>query len=197
MLSLKLSKAALAIQAAPTPAARQHRVEELQSVVKLWELSHLGLQRGDAELGLPGSNTETVALMFAEIAPHYESMPGSLQPVNPSVDLKVLVSLREELYQEGESDALTEMIDLFLHSTPSLLESIREKAVRGSAEEVRHAAHSLRGSCGNFGIVGMAKLCAAIETEARAGSLQETAELVAQLDQEFVRVKEVLVSLRL
>lgn len=123
--------------------------------------------------------------------------PAAVQPVNPSVDLKVLVSLREELYEEGEPDALTEMIDLFLRCTPPLLESLREAAVRGSAQEVRYAAHSLKGSCGNFGILGMAKLCSELEAKARAGELQGTAELVAQLEEEFVRVKEVLVSLRL
>jgi signal transduction histidine kinase/CheY-like chemotaxis protein len=123
--------------------------------------------------------------------------PATLWNINPSVDLKVLVSLREELYEEGEPDALTEMIDLFVDSTPSLLESIREKAVRGNAEEVRYAAHSLKGSCGNFGIVGMWKMCSELEAKARAGELQGTVEIAAQLQEEFVRVKEVLVSLRL
>ncbi|MBW4494492.1 MAG: response regulator [Oscillatoria princeps RMCB-10] len=123
--------------------------------------------------------------------------PAAVQPVSPSVDLNVLVSLREELYEEGEPDALTEMIDLFVDSTPSLLESIREAAVRGNAEEVRYAAHSLKGSCGNFGIVGMWKLCSELEAKARDCELQGTAEIAAQLEEEFVRVKEVLVSLRL
>jgi CheY-like chemotaxis protein/HPt (histidine-containing phosphotransfer) domain-containing protein len=123
--------------------------------------------------------------------------PATVRNINPSVDLNVLVSLREELYEEGEPDALTEMIDLFVDSTPSLLESIREKAVRGNAEEVRYAAHSLKGSCGNFGIVGMWKMCSELEAKARAGELQGTVEIAAQLQEEFVRVKEVLVSLRL
>jgi signal transduction histidine kinase len=74
MLSQKLSKTALAIQAATDRAQRHEHLEELRSVETLWERSHQGLQYGDAELGLPGTNSAEVARMFAEIEPHYQTM---------------------------------------------------------------------------------------------------------------------------
>ncbi len=74
MLSQKLSKAALAFESAAAPDARKERVEELRSVVTLWERSHVGLQRGDAELGLPDTNSAEVLRLFTRIEPHYQSM---------------------------------------------------------------------------------------------------------------------------
>jgi PAS domain S-box-containing protein len=74
MLSQKLSKTALAFESAAAPDARKERVEELRSVVTLWERSHVGLQRGDAELGLPGTNSAEVTRLFTRIEPHYQSM---------------------------------------------------------------------------------------------------------------------------
>ncbi len=74
MLSQKLSKAVLAIQAAANPATRNQRVEELQSVVALWGRSHQGLKQGDGELGLPGINSPEVTRLFDKIELHYQSM---------------------------------------------------------------------------------------------------------------------------
>ncbi len=74
MLSQELSKAALAIQASTDQLSRQMRLEELQQVVDLWEREHQGLQHGDAKMGLPGNNSNTVVQMFAEIEPHYQAM---------------------------------------------------------------------------------------------------------------------------
>ena len=74
MLSQKLSKAALAFESTAAPDARKERVGELRSVVTLWERSHVGLQRGDAELGLSGTNSAEVTRLFTRIEPHYQSM---------------------------------------------------------------------------------------------------------------------------
>lgn len=74
MLSQKLSKAALALSNSSNPAVRQQRREELAQVVQLLSSSHQGLLQGDSLLGLPGSNSDEVMRMFAQIEPHYQSM---------------------------------------------------------------------------------------------------------------------------
>ncbi len=79
MLSQKLSKAAVAIEITTNPVERQSRIQELTEVKKLWQTSHEGLQRGNQELGLPGTNSEQVRKMFAEIEPHYQSMLEATQ----------------------------------------------------------------------------------------------------------------------
>ena len=74
MLSQKVSKAALAIQVATDPAVRRERLKELQSAATLCERSHLGLLRGDAEMGLPGTNSAEVKRLFTEIELPHQAM---------------------------------------------------------------------------------------------------------------------------
>src|SRR5947209_12359749 len=52
MLSQRLSKAALALEVFPDAQSRLRNADELQYVVKLWQRSQEGLQRGDAVPGL-------------------------------------------------------------------------------------------------------------------------------------------------
>ncbi len=60
MLSQRLTKSALALQFAQKHEDRKVWAKELSFVVNLWERSHLGLLDGDAELGLPGTNSQTI-----------------------------------------------------------------------------------------------------------------------------------------
>jgi nitrate/nitrite-specific signal transduction histidine kinase len=72
MLSQRLSKAALALDVFADE--RQQNADELRYVVVLWQSSQEGLQLGDAKLGLPGHNSQSVKRLFAQIEPEYESM---------------------------------------------------------------------------------------------------------------------------
>ncbi|MBR8828691.1 MAG: response regulator [Gomphosphaeria aponina SAG 52.96 = DSM 107014] len=74
MLSQKLTKAALAMDHAPNNTEVQVRLQELEEAIALWERSHLGLQQGDEQLGLPGNNSEQIRRMFAEIESHFQAM---------------------------------------------------------------------------------------------------------------------------
>lgn len=78
MLSQKLSKSALALESPSDPLGRDARRRELGEVIKLWERSHLALQLGDDDLGLPGENSAEVRHMFARIeAPHRELLTAA------------------------------------------------------------------------------------------------------------------------
>ena len=57
----------------------------------------------------------------------------------------------------------TSSIELFVDSTPPLLDELRDGAESGDAEAVRRAAHKLKGSCQNIGAGFMAKLAREIE----------------------------------
>ena len=96
MLSQRLSKAALVLQITTDAAERKNRAQELKNVLDLWERSHIGLQHGDPEKGLPGKNSPEVVSMFAAIEPYHQSMvrdakdllaavgPDGSQKVDPS-----------------------------------------------------------------------------------------------------------------
>jgi nitrate/nitrite-specific signal transduction histidine kinase len=74
MLSQRLSKSALALEVFSDAKMRQQNADELRDVVALWRRCQEGLQHGDAALGLPGNNSETVKRLFAAIEPNYRAM---------------------------------------------------------------------------------------------------------------------------
>ena len=90
MLSQKLTKAALAIQAAPNPGARIAREEELRNVLSQMERIHNGLLRGDREMGLPGDNSEEIKRLFAKNDQQYRMITAS------SRELLEILSLPED-----------------------------------------------------------------------------------------------------
>ncbi len=80
MLSQKISKEALAISSetdAPAHAERAELAGRLRETLALWEVSHVGLQRGDTEAKLLGDNSVKVSEMFAAIEPYYQAMLGA------------------------------------------------------------------------------------------------------------------------
>ena len=85
----------------------------------------------------------------------------------------------------SEADFL-ELAALFVTTCFSDLAKIETGLVAGDAEQVAHAAHSIKGAAGNLGFAGLSAIASTMETSARAGSLdglkEKTAELQQQID---------------
>jgi HPt (histidine-containing phosphotransfer) domain-containing protein len=135
-------------------------------------------------------------LTIALLTPDDLNLIPLSDPETTVVNLQILEQLREELQLDGEPDVVTELIDLFLADTPHLIDSIRLDLDQGQVEELRQHAHALKGMCRNLGIVGMAGLLSMLERHAALGSLQETPEMVLQLEEMFDRVRQILESQR-
>ncbi len=88
-----------------------------------------------------------------------------------------------------------EVVEAFLGDSPPRLDTLRAGLASGDAESIGRAAHSLKGSSGNFGAMRMQALCADIERLSRAGDLEPLGPLVAQLDVEYGRVADRLAEL--
>jgi len=54
------------------------------------------------------------------------------------------------------------------------------------------ASHTLKGSASNLGARRLAQLCASLEKQARAGQPQKAARTLAEVHNEFARVRELL-----
>lgn len=122
--------------------------------------------------------------------------PEEKKEVEKSVDQAVLDQLRE-LNEHGEPDILTELIDLFLRDTPPRLVALKDAIKEGDAQALSQTAHTLKGSSASLGATRLAALNAELEKKASHGSLEEASRLLAQLDNEFERVRHVLESKRL
>jgi FOG: HPt domain len=109
-----------------------------------------------------------------------------------SVDLAILASY-EEAQEVGESDFVVELIDLYLAEVPRLFNAIHEGITSNDWLSAKRAAHSLRGSSNNLGILRMGII--ADELEHLTGNHQAAgAELLQCLKNEFTGVKEILVA---
>jgi PAS domain S-box-containing protein len=96
------------------------------------------------------------------------------------------------LEARGRREAVVEIIDLFLESTPLRLERLREVAREGDLAALLSLAHSLRGAALQLGAREVAQLCAEAQAAAREGQAAELDPLFERLQVEFRTVAELL-----
>jgi HPt (histidine-containing phosphotransfer) domain-containing protein len=111
-----------------------------------------------------------------------------------TVDLAILASF-DEAQEEGESDFVVELIDLYLEEAPRFFTSIREGFANEDWLSAKRAAHSLRGSSSNLGILQMALIAGSLE-HLTVDQDASAAELLQGLEDEFTRVEEILLAER-
>lgn len=112
----------------------------------------------------------------------------------PLLDEAAIEGLRDtEL--GGDPEFLAELVVAFLGDSPPRIETLREGLASGDAAAIVQAAHSLKGSSGNFGAMRMQTLCADIERLSRDGHLAPLAPLVERLGVEYALVADRLAEL--
>lgn len=117
-----------------------------------------------------------------------------LHPQLAAVDFSVLAGLDDDP-MEGGADLVTELIDLYLGEVPHLIESIRKGLQNNEWKSARRAAHTLRGSSGNLGVLQLSNLADKLE-HLDETEVETARALCDNLDREFVRVKELLLEER-
>ena len=100
MLSQRIAKLGRQILDAPTEAARVSLAADLETSAKLWEKSHDGLLKGDAELGLYGHNSAATLVVFGQIEEHFRTILDAAhelahQPL-PQQEIRALVDRIEQ-----------------------------------------------------------------------------------------------------
>ena len=75
MLSQQMTKCVIALGRSTFQGVRGERIKELTESFVAWKAAHLGLQRGDEELGLPQQkNSPEIRELFAEMEPFCRAM---------------------------------------------------------------------------------------------------------------------------
>jgi HPt (histidine-containing phosphotransfer) domain-containing protein len=106
------------------------------------------------------------------------------------LDPSVMVAIRS-LGEPGE-DVFAEVAVLFLADVPIHLAALGAAITAKNADAVYELAHRLKGSSLEMGAIGMAPVCAALELDARAGSLQQAEARFERLDREFKAARQAL-----
>jgi HPt (histidine-containing phosphotransfer) domain-containing protein len=86
---------------------------------------------------------------------------------------------------EGDVELLAELADMFVEEHGSLCSQILQAMDQGDAEGVTRAAHSLKGSVGNFNAQAAFEAALNVETAGRTGDLDAARQYFAQLETEL------------
>jgi HPt (histidine-containing phosphotransfer) domain-containing protein len=86
---------------------------------------------------------------------------------------------------DGSHGLLSEMIGIFREDTPRRIQDILAAAAKGSAVELAHAAHALKGGAGALGASAMRHLAGDLEALGRSGSVEAGADLPVRLEATF------------
>jgi PAS domain S-box-containing protein len=92
----------------------------------------------------------------------------------------------------GDRRALRRLVRLFLADSRDLEARIRRAMAKGSAPDLRAAAHALKGSVSNFAAPAATAAAARLQRMGEAGDFTEAQAAYARLDQELARVRELL-----
>lgn len=101
------------------------------------------------------------------------------------LDYDALNSLKDIM--EGEFGFL---IDTFLQDSADRLDKLYALIGSDNVDAIRRSAHSFKGSCSNLGALHLANLCAALERKALENNLAELGEDLADIESEFLVVKQ-------
>jgi two-component system sensor histidine kinase/response regulator len=126
---------------------------------------------------------------------HRENLRAALersapQPAQPFDD-----EVLRTLVEEGDFE-LSELIDLFVAGAPASIAEMRLALERSNPEHLVIAAHTLKGTCGNFGAFPLRELCAQIEQAGRNSDPHGSADLIVSAEKELARLIGALESYR-
>ena len=87
----------------------------------------------------------------------------------------------------ADGSLLAGLIDTFITQAPENLANVAAAVSAGDAASLHQAAHRLKGSAANMGVVGVAAICAKLEDLAHTGRLAQAPALVRDLEAECDR----------
>jgi HPt (histidine-containing phosphotransfer) domain-containing protein len=109
----------------------------------------------------------------------------------PSLDEQVLANLRE-LQEPGDADFVTMLIDHLLADVPERIGAMGDAVCHGDATALERAAHSLKSSSANLGLLELSRLAGVLEASGAAGNLSGADVALTALRSEFHRAAPLL-----
>jgi HPt (histidine-containing phosphotransfer) domain-containing protein len=136
-------------------------------------------------------NLRRVLTQIEPVGSTSATRPEAIANEADPLDRDVLRGLRE-LRDANEPDFLTELIDLFTEDSEKLMQELRAACLAGDAEEIRQAAHTLKGSSGSLGALRLSKMYHEVEVLGRTKQIENLAGLMPRLEEEYMLAREFL-----
>ncbi|HXH50010.1 MAG TPA: response regulator [Terriglobia bacterium] len=89
---------------------------------------------------------------------------------------------------DGDAALLRDLLRIFANEAPATLEKLRSAVELKDAPAIERAAHTLKGSVGNFGADAAVQASLKLEVMARQGDLKHAKETFRSIEQEIQRV---------
>ncbi len=96
---------------------------------------------------------------------------------------------------EGDVELLKEIAGMFLEETPLVMDKIKDALRRGDSNALERAAHTVKGSVGNFAAKPAFQAAQRVEQIGRDGDMGEAEEAYRALEAELERLKPALAAL--
>ncbi|MEP5766558.1 MAG: response regulator [Halieaceae bacterium] len=136
----------------------------------------------DAYIRKPYQQEELLQIM-CRLVPHRTSQT--------QLDREALANV-SALQREGAPNILHRMIDLYLETSPNLVDEMTAGVTEGDARVVQMSAHTLKSSSAVLGASELAELCRQLEEMGRNAELDDCQKLLSGLAEEFARVCDAL-----
>jgi two-component system, sensor histidine kinase and response regulator len=108
-----------------------------------------------------------------------------------SLNIHTLENIRK-LAGDADNDFLQRIIELYLNNSKELLNSMEKAWASGELNTIRTTSHTLKSSSHQVGAHVLAELCNEVETEARNQRYDESGQMLARIQQEFVNTHAAL-----
>ena len=116
-----------------------------------------------------------------------------MTPVDVAPEIARVLDLGGTLENLGDDPELyREILDFFMEMVPQQLDDLQAVQEAGDLAAVDLQAHSMKGGAANVGAVLVMAVARELETLAKSGSLDGSADLVAQLRTEFAALQAVI-----
>jgi signal transduction histidine kinase/CheY-like chemotaxis protein/HPt (histidine-containing phosphotransfer) domain-containing protein/HAMP domain-containing protein len=96
---------------------------------------------------------------------------------------------------EGDVELLREIAVMFVEQCPSLVSQVKKAVASGDAVEIERAAHTVKGSVGNFAARAAFEAALHLERIGREGAVEKAEEACARLEEELGRLTPALASI--
>jgi two-component system sensor histidine kinase/response regulator len=137
----------------------------------------------------PAELTEAIQNAFPA-----STSPAASAPAAPAV-VPAQIGLSEaELLNSfgGDSELLKEIIGIFLQECPRMLEEIREALRKADPKALESAAHALKGSVGNFSMVGPRETAEKLELLGKSGKVSGADDIFRALAEQLAVFNQAL-----
>jgi PAS domain S-box-containing protein len=131
---------------------------------------------------------DLVRALMHEVHMHDVRQPAAAAATAGRIDRAMLAEFGELMGEEGVQ-MVAGLVTLYLKDSPLLIQDMRQAAECGNLDDLRRAAHTLKGNSSQVGASRLSGLCFELEQAAKTGKLEGAGGMIERIQAEFACVE--------